>query len=174
LEKLKCAFKVIKSKQRLGKKTSQTAGSSEASAAQSGSPSQTTHKSQSPPEAPGTSGDAAHAAPPRPDAALKTVIASPPPPELSGTEQSLWGAAAASLDPDDRKKLDGLVGCKSGSQGDDPSRQHVDLILSRAKELKEGDKKATWRPVSSFAFQSLHEACLNSIFRSSIKSSMGR
>ncbi len=72
-----------------------------------------------------------------------------------------WEAAADSLDPKVRGKLDGLVKSKREGQArgnrelggpsgyrEHPCARDVDLVLSKASVIKEDDKKATWRLVS--------------------------
>jgi hypothetical protein len=89
---------------------------------------------------------------------------------------ALWKEAADGLSPEDRKKLDSLIiserkgqavdashkghgGSSPDGHGEYPSADHVSLIISRAKTLKEEDKKATWMPVCSSPAPLLN-ACL--------------
>jgi hypothetical protein len=105
--------------------------------------------------------------PPTGPKASSTSDASQPRGEQDKQAQTLWEEAAKTLDPLDRKKLDDLIQSKRGGQTVDPNPEgqvvsspaaHVSLILSSAQELKEKDKTATWRPVSSIPSQSIHEA----------------
>ncbi|KAI3324731.1 hypothetical protein HD806DRAFT_53878 [Xylariaceae sp. AK1471] len=82
-------------------------------------------------------------------------------PSREGEETStLWEEAVNSLEPEDREKLDVLIKCKRDGQAADPSSlgssffdgvdsltDHVGLVLSRAKKLKDENNKATWSPV---------------------------
>jgi hypothetical protein len=88
---------------------------------------------------------------------------------------TLWEAAAKSLEPEDQKKLDVLIKSNRESQAADPSSKcqgqgsspdgdggdslthDVNHILSGAKKLKDQDKNATWRPVSSTPSQNPYE-----------------
>lgn len=74
---------------------------------------------------------------------------------------SLWEKAAKSLDPKDREKLDGLIKSRLEGQVEDASTKGqeggspadvVNLIVSKAEELKKEDNNATWRLVSLISF----------------------
>jgi hypothetical protein len=97
-----------------------------------------------------------------------TSDASQPLREQGKQSQTLWEEAANTLDLKDREKLDGLIQSKRRSQTVDPIPEgqrggspeaHVNFVLSSAQEVKEKDKAANWRPVSSIKSQNTQSVC---------------
>lgn len=76
------------------------------------------------------------------------------------SQLGLWGKAADSLDRGDREKLDILIRSKREAfdgHGRDSLADDVNLVLATAEKLKEEDKEATWKPVSSLRPQNSHK-----------------
>jgi hypothetical protein len=107
---------------------------------------------QPPPADPGTRSTEVHNE--QPSRPLRQQEGQAPPRLVT---EILWEKAASGLDPEDQEKL-GLIKSKREGQAADPDV--VSHIVSRAKELKEENKEATWRPVGSIPSpESLRNAC---------------
>jgi hypothetical protein len=80
---------------------------------------------------------------------------------------TLWDEAVNGLEPGDREKLDILIKFKRHGQAADgvcSRADHVGLVLSRAENLRDRNKEATWSPVSSNPSRRDCEAHTQSLF----------
>lgn len=88
--------------------------------------------------------------PPRPQQHASDTVHSEPPSDTA-LPPSLWRDAASQLGPKEQAKLNALLKSKRITKDGEvvaPTMADVDLVISRTKELKDGDRLATWRPVS--------------------------